>query len=146
MSKSPIFMLSKKDIIEKVKSLNFPENSYIVFGSGPLAILEIREVNDIDILVSKEMYVKLEKFGWKKIYKSQNDESLAYDIFEAYDNWNFGAYSPTLPELLSRAIKIDGVYFASLEDVQKWKTISGRPKDIKDLELIDKYLHKLNGV
>jgi hypothetical protein len=42
--------------------------------------------------------------------------------------------------LLKTANYIDGIPFASLQEVRKWKESSGRPKDIKDLDLIDKYL------
>jgi hypothetical protein len=135
-------MLSKVEVIKKVKSLNFPENSYIVYGSAPFAVFGIREVNDIDLLVSKELYAKLKKSGWEKVYKGPKDEPVTYDIFEAHDTWEFSPYAPTLSELLSRAVKVEDVYFASLEDVRKWKVASGRPKDIKDLVLIDAYLKK----
>jgi hypothetical protein len=37
---------------------------------------------------------------------------------------------------------IDGIPFASLEEVRKWKIASGRPKDIADIKLIDEYLQK----
>lgn len=123
-------MLTKKDVIEKMKSLNLPENAYIVYGSAPFAVLEIREVNDIDLLVSEELYRNLEKSGWKKIYKAPKDEPLTYDIFEAHNTWKFSPYAPTLSELLSRAFKVDGVSFAALEDVRKWKEASGRRRSL----------------
>jgi hypothetical protein len=132
--------MKRKDIISKVKSLHFPNGSYIVFGSGPLAVLGIRGVNDIDLLVSQELYKELAKKGWKKIYKGPKDEPLTHDIFEAHHNWDFSPYAPTLPELLTRAMDIEGIPFASLEDVQKWKEASGRPKDFFDQKLIDNYL------
>jgi hypothetical protein len=134
--------MTKKDIISKMKSLNLPKNSYVVFGSGPLGVAGIREVNDIDLLVSKEIYEKLQKSGWKKIHKGPNDEPIVYDVFEAHDNWNFSSYKPTLDDLLINATEVDGILFASLIDVQKWKTSSGRPKDIIDLKLIKRYIEK----
>lgn len=53
------------DVVAKVKSLQFSAGSYVVFGSGPLAALKIREVNDIDLLVSKELHAELRKAGWE---------------------------------------------------------------------------------
>lgn len=129
----------KQDIISKVKALNLPENSYIVFGSGSLAILGIREVNDIDLLISKELYKELKKKGWKKVYKGPKDKPLTFDVFEAHYHWDFSHYSPTLQELLSRSMEVEGVIFASLEDIEKWKIATGRPKDIADLKLIADY-------
>jgi hypothetical protein len=132
--------MTKVDVIAKVKSLNFPIGSCVVYGSAPFAIHGIRDVNDIDLFVSKELYEELAKKDWKKIYKGPKDEPLTYDIYEAHKTWEFSHYAPTLPELLSRAQIVEDILFASLEDVRHWKESSGRPKDITDLKLIDDYL------
>lgn len=134
--------MTKKDIVTKVKTLHLPKNSYIVFGSCPMAVLGIRKANDIDLLVSPELKKQLKKDGWKELRKNANDIPLVYDVFEAHDNWNFSSYSPTLENLLATAMNIDGVPFASLEEVRKWKACGERPKDIADVKLIDDYLTK----
>lgn len=131
--------MTKEEIVSKVKSLNLPENSYIVFGSGPLAVVGIREVNDVDLLVSKSAHQELKVRGWKELIKGPNDKPLTDDIFEAHDSWNFSSYNPTLDQLLQNAVIVDGVPFASIEDVRKWKSACMRPKDIVDIELIDSY-------
>ena len=131
--------MTKEEIISKVKSLDLPINSYIVFGSCPLTVCGIREAKDIDLLVSKEIYQKLRNSGWKELYKNPRDKPLVHDVFEAHENWNFSSYSPTLEYLLTNAINIDGVLFASINDVLKWKTASGRLKDLTDIKLIELY-------
>jgi hypothetical protein len=128
--------MTKDDVLQKVKSLNLQYGSYIVYGSAPFAILGIREVNDIDLLVSEELYSELQRKGWKRVYKGPKDEPLTFDIFDAHKSWSFSPYAPTLQQLLSRAFEIEGVPFATLEDVKKWKEASERPKDIEDLKLI----------
>jgi len=65
---------------------------------------------------------------------------LTHEIFEAHDTWSFDAYQPTLDELLSRAMIIDDIPFASLRDVILWKQAAGRPKDTRDIKLINEYL------
>lgn len=130
--------MNKEEIIAKVKTLNLPKNSYVVFGSCPLAAAGLREANDIDLFVSKEVLVKLKESGWQELYKSENDKPLVFDVFEAHDNWNFSSYSPTLEHLLSSATIIEEVPFVSLEEVRKWKISSGRPKDLTDVELIER--------
>ena len=134
--------MKKEEIIAKVKTLNLPKGSYVVFGSCPLSAVDIREANDIDLLVSREVFTKLRQIGWQELHKSSNDIPLTHDVFEAHDNWDFSSYSPTLDQLLVNAMVIDGVAFASLEEVRKWKIASGRPKDIADIKLIDEYLLK----
>ncbi len=132
--------MTKKEVISKVKSLNLPKNSYVGFGSGPLAAAGIRDANDIDLLVSKEIYEKFKKSGWKILYKGPKDTPLVFDVFEAHKNWNFSEYKPTLQDLLNNAIEVDGVTFASIADVRKWKVASGRPKHMNDVGLIDSYI------
>ena len=136
--------MTKEKIITKVKTLNLPKGSYVVFGSCPLAVVHIREANDIDLLVSEEVFIKLREAGWQELHKSPHDIPLVHDVFEAHDNWNFSSYrpSPTLSQLLASAKVVDGIPFASLEEVRKWKVASHRPKDIVDIALIDAYLQK----
>lgn len=132
--------MKKEEIITKVQSLHFPENSYIVFGSGPLAVVGLREAQDIDFLVSEELFSQLKNTGWEELDKGGIDRPLVYDCFEAHDNWNFSSYSPTLEKLLSSAFVIEGIPFASLEEVRAWKLASGRLKDTADITLIDQFL------
>lgn len=61
--------MNKNGVVNRMKLLDFPKDSYVVFGSAPFAVLGIREVNDIDLLVSEELYAELEKNGWKKVNK-----------------------------------------------------------------------------
>ena len=135
--------MTKEEIIAKVKTLNLPKNSYVVFGSCPLAVAGIREANDIDLLVSKDIFEKLRKDGWKERYKNPDDIPIVHDVFEAHKSWGFSSSSPTLKHLLSGATIVNNVPFASLEEVRKWKVESTRPKDLIDIELIDTYLANL---
>ena len=134
--------MTKSQILAKLKSLNLPTDAYVVFGSCPLAIAGLREAKDIDLLVSEALFTKLKQSGWTEFYKNSDDIPLVHDVFEAHSNWNFSSYSPTLSHLQKSATVIDGIYFASLEEVRKWKAASGRPKDLADIELIDKALGK----
>lgn len=132
--------MTGKEIIKKVKELNLEPGSYIVFGSCPMALAGIREAGDIDFLANAEVRARFEKEGWKEVDKGPNDKPLTKDDYEIHDHWEFSSYKPTLEHLLASATVVDDVPFASLEEVRKWKQSSGRPKDLKDIELIDAYL------
>lgn len=132
--------MTKDEIVTKVKSLNLPMGSYIVFGSCPMTAAGLREANDIDLLVSEEVFAKLQKAGWQILDKGSNDNPVVSGVFEAHPHWNFSSYKPTLKHLLTSADSIDGIPFASLKEVREWKVSSGRPKDLADIKLIDKYL------
>lgn len=132
--------MTKEDVIAKVKSLNFSHGSYVVYGAALFAVYGVREVRDIDMFVSPELYEQLKKRGWKKIMKGPRDEPLIYDVFEAHNTWEFSPYAPTFEELMYRSVTYTDVTLASIEDICKWKEASGRPKDLADLKLIDAYL------
>ncbi len=125
------------EVITTVKELELPEDSYIVYGSGPLALHKIRDVNDVDMLVTKELKTELKVLGWEEINKGPNDTPAVKGVVEAHDTWSFCDYNPTLDELLSRADIYEGVAFASLEDVLKWKSASpASDKNLRDIEII----------
>ena len=130
------------EIIKKVKNLNLPAGSFVVYGSGPLAILGIREANDIDLLAAEEVFEQLKRIGWSELKKGHNDTPVVYDVFEVHKNWNFSGYNPTLTHLLASAMVVEGVPIASLLEVKKWKLTSTRAKDMADVKLIDAYFDK----
>lgn len=132
--------MTRDEIIKKVKSLNLPKDSYVVFGSGPLAAAGIRETNDIDMLVSPEVFKKLKNDRWKELVKGANDKPLVHEDFEVHSHWNFSPYAPTFKHLLKTATESEGVVFASLDEVRKWKEASGGEKHLADVILIDKFL------
>lgn len=127
-----------------MKTLGLPEGSFVVFGSCPMALADIREANDIDMLVSPKIYDQLRKKGWKVLDKGPKDTPVTYNVFEAHKNWDFSDYSPTLEQLLSTATIVDGIPFASLAEVRKWKSTSDKPKYAEDVRLIDRYFSKKN--
>lgn len=125
------------DVVRVVKKLQFSVGSYIVYGSGPLALHGLRVVNDVDMLVTKELKAKLKTSGWKEVNKGPNDTPVTKGDVEVHDTWSFCDYNPTLDELLGRADYYEGIAFASLTDVLKWKTAShASDKNLKDIEMI----------
>jgi mannose-6-phosphate isomerase-like protein (cupin superfamily) len=132
--------MTKQEIVAKVRELNWPQGSSVVFGAAPMAVAGLREANDIDFLVTPEIFELVKTLGWKKVPKGPGDEPYESGIYEAHANWNFSSYAPTLEHLLKTATVVDGVPFASLVEVRKWKAAWGRPKDLADVALIDKHL------
>lgn len=50
-------------ILDKVKALNLPLGEYVVAGAGILEALNIRETNDIDLAVTKDLHRRLRESG-----------------------------------------------------------------------------------
>ncbi len=134
--------MNKQEIVDKVKELDLPQGSYVVYGAAPMAAAGLRKANDIDFLVTPDLLDELRQRGWKQVNKGPDDKPYELGIFEAHANWDFSTYAPTLNDLLKTATIIDGVPFAHLSEVRKWKLAWGRPKDMADIQLIDTYLSR----
>lgn len=134
--------MTGQEIIEQVKVLNLPADSYVVFGSCPLAVAGIREAKDIDLYVRAEVLERFIQAGWEQVEKGPGDKPHVSGVFEAHATWDFSPYAPTLDHLLQTADVFDGVAFASLEEVRKWKVASGGTKHEADVHLIDDYISK----
>lgn len=134
------------DILKEIKKLKLPEKEFVVVGSAILAIKGIRnakEIDDIDMVVTKQLFNTLKTNGWKSfphIFENKECENLLSGIFEAcreyWDNTdiNFFKNNPDCVE------EFDGIQFQSLKEFYKRKKAWGRPKDAEDLALIESYL------
>jgi hypothetical protein len=119
---------------QRIAELNLSEGSYVVVGSGILGALNIRESNDIDLVVTEDVYQDIKKRGWKQGLWGK-DVVFQQDVFDIANDW----YGEKTADLLRHAQIIDGVPYLSLDDVYEWKKTKGRKKDLRDLELIDEY-------
>lgn len=132
------------DIIQKIKELNLPKNQYVVIGSGILDILGIRKANDIDLSVTKSLHQKLRDTGEWEEFERYGKIFLKKDVFEVNGELNWDKYETTTEEAVKTSLVVDDVPFLNLEETIKFKTASGRKKDLKDIELIKKYYEKSN--
>jgi hypothetical protein len=137
--------MNSKQIIEKVKSLNFPKDQYVVIAGGVLTALGIREAQDIDISVLPELHKKLRESGeWKEETRYSNKLFLLKDDTEINPELSWGEYKTTTREAIQSALTIEDVPFMNLQELKKFKLALGREKDINDIKLIDEYLNKNN--
>ncbi len=134
------------NIVEEVKSLNLPFGEYVIVGSGPMAVRNMRNYKDIDVLVTKDLYQRLSTTnGWKIIILPGllGDREVAKngECEAGIDLW-FGDYKPDTETLIKNAEIIQGIPFLPLEELIKFKKAMGRPKDLADIKLIEQYLSK----
>ncbi len=128
--------------LEQLKKLNLPKDKYVIFGSGPLGVRNIRDTHDLDIIVDEELFDKYKNMpDWEFKNFERGDcfvEMIENSGIEFYKEWGPGDWDT--PQLIEEAEFIDDLPFVKLETVKKWKQISGREKDLKDVQLIEKYL------
>ena len=133
-------MNRNQELFQRVKDLNLPEGEYAIFGSGPMGIRNLREMHDIDIIVSDKLFDEYaKKDGWevKEIYGYRdwlkNDDleiEMGRDWHEGWD----------VEKMIKEADIIDGLPFVELKYLVEWKKFFGREKDLKDVELIEQFL------
>jgi hypothetical protein len=137
--------LNAKDIVVTIKDAGFPADSFIVVGGAVLAIHELRTTPDIDIVCTEELMEELKQKGWAEKNRPGDTPGRTNGIIEAYLNVNSKDVQPTFIELRTRATAIDGIHFASIEDILALKKAYGRPKDLEDIELLRQYREKLEA-
>ncbi len=135
------------DIFSKLKELNFPDGEYVVVG-GAMEAHGIRKANDLDILVTPNLYKKLFKQGWKQCKCDQCLETsrlmLQKDHIDVVPNYMFGNYIGDTNKLIKEADIINGYPFIKLTEFIKFKKELGRIKDFEDIKLMKRYL-KIKG-
>jgi len=137
------------NIFDEVKKLNFPPDKYVVVGSGPMAALGLKEPNDIDLVITLDLFKECKKNGWEVkqwTYPNTSGEYLQKENVELYLDVNYGDFNPTFEELFKRSEIINGVRFASLQDTLNFKkaylTNIKKEKHIRDIAIIEGYLRK----
>lgn len=127
------------DLFLKVKNLKLPAGKYAIFGSGPIAIRGLRECKDVDIIVTRDVFIDCKtKPDWQVKKLDENTEYLDNDGIELWDRWGPGEWD--VNKLIQEAEIIDGLPFVKLDEVLRWKEMNGRSKDLKDVKIIKKYL------
>ncbi|MDB5260654.1 MAG: hypothetical protein JWN37_885 [Candidatus Nomurabacteria bacterium] len=134
------------DIFTLIKSLNFPPDKYVVIGGAAMAGRKIKETTDIDILVSQDLLEELKKKPeWHyhpRIIPTEpsglvNNEGTV-ELYPTIGGTNKG-----FEEVRKDSEMIQGIPFATLSHVVEIKKIYSRNKDLKDIEIIKKYLSGL---
>ena len=120
--------MNKQEFVERLLELNLPRDSFCVFSGGSLLLQGVRDkTNDVDIAITKDLANKIGLYDMEKdeygMYLLQSDVQCN-DNFEELDK-----------------VEVDGFWCESLESVLEFKKRLKRPKDLADIELIEKCLN-----
>lgn len=137
MSEKLKLFLKEFDELNKKFNLWIEAWNYAICGSWPLAVRWIKDLNDLDVLVTQDIINKLR----------ENYLSFYIEPKNLYDIWNIELWcwildNITLNRYIQEAENIDWYYYISLDNTIELKEKLWREKDIKDLELINNYLSK----
>ena len=122
-------------LLEDFSKLNIPDGQYLIYGSAPLGVRGIRKIHDLDVVVADRLYQKLlQKYPETKDEKKRHIKLGDIELIPVSSS-----LIKNFQEAHSRADKIRGHKFVCLDDLAAWKKKMGRPKDFRDIRLIEKY-------
>lgn len=132
-------------IFTKLKELNLSLGQYVVVGSGLLAALGIREANDLDIAVTKELFKKLTDSNKFQAETKYGRPFLTAPLVEIIGQLDWSHYQTKVKEAIRTAYLVNGYPFLNFEETIKFKKALGREKDFRDIKLLEDYLDELDN-
>ena len=119
--------MKRQEFIKKLEAFGFPKTEYVILSGGSLLLRGLREETaDYDLSVTDELAAKLDLENCPK------DNKGCFVPYEDVQMKN---------DMSRRSFEvIDGFQCESLESVLALKRKLLRPKDIRDIEVIEKYL------
>ena len=135
------------DVKSRLDEIGLNPDSAIVIGSGILGALHIRDIHDIDLVVTEEAYGRLVQDSRFKKTETHGREILTYGVYEIGINWAVMGKSWDFASLSEHSTVIDGVRYIDISfllDVKRSWTAEGdvRQKDLDDIQLIEDYIKK----
>lgn len=126
---------------DRIKALKLDKNDYVVIGGAVLDSLGIRETNDVDLVVSKTTYNRLNKDMWKEYIQDDGKRVLSKNGYKIMTHW----LGRTLKDLQKHSFIASGIPVMDLDDLISCKAQLGRKKDIRDIASIHKYMASLQS-
>jgi ADP-ribose pyrophosphatase YjhB (NUDIX family) len=126
-------------LLKELDNLGLPRDQFAITSSGPLGVRGIRPSKDIDIVASESLWNELSN-KYQAEHLEFND-SIKIGNIEILGNFQ-GEQIHSTEDQIAKADIIDGYQYVNLEMIKDFKKLLGREKDLKDIELIEKFLSK----
>lgn len=133
------------DIFKKIDELRLPKGKYALFGSAIMAIRNIREARDLDVLVTKGVYDQLKQEGWSERKVKEGVVILEKDGVDVSCDASCNGYKPNTEELITSAEMINNLPFVKIEELIKFKLAKNTDRDLNDVKQIEDYLKLRNS-
>ena len=133
--------MNKQELLNEIQKLPFSNTDFIIVGGGALAIRNLRNTNDIDIVVTPKLFEKLQTSNeWSYKVRPNGKPKLYKGFIEIYLDVNTADFQISTTWLFENADIFDQIQFIDLHTLMKLKQSYGREKDLHDIELIQIYL------
>ena len=117
-------------------ALGLPRDQYAVFGSGPLAVRNLRPAGDLDLIVLPTLWTHLA--ARYPVTQKGALQHIALGNIEIWPDWHSAA--GPVAALIADADLIGGYRFVTVARTLAWKRALARPKDLADVALIEHHL------
>ena len=124
-------MLNRSDIIRIMSSLELDGSMYTISFGAALVLHGVRrDTRDIDISAKRDLILSLKNAGHDYTVLSDGRGKIEIgNEIEMYETDTLGSF-----------VLIDGLPVLTLAEILKAKSAKGREKDLRDIELIEKYI------
>lgn len=121
--------------IAELRRWAWPTDEYVVFGSGPLHVHGIRTADDVDVVVTQARWARLVGAGHEPVSHRPGVLQLQLGPVEVLSGW--WPYVGEPEEIVAAGELVDGIPFAPLDLVLRWKRRCDRAKDLHDVRLLE---------
>lgn len=133
--------MNKEELLNEIQKLEFPNTDFIIVGGSALAIRNLRETSDLDIVVTPKLFEKLKNDNkWSYKIHPNGKPKLYKDFIEVYLDVNTDDFQRSTSQLFEHADIFNQIQFIDLQKLMQLKQSYGREKDLHDIELIQTYL------
>ena len=132
-------------LFDTLRALDLPMGDYAVFGSGPLIVRGVVDAdNDLDVVSRGDAWDRARLLGEIVTLPEHGVDvaSFADGAVTVGESWAYGDID--IDEVIDTAETIDGLPFARLEFVVRYKQAAGRPKDLEHLRLLARSRYALS--
>jgi hypothetical protein len=128
--------MTLKEVHAKVSALELPLHDYVLFGSLPLLAHGLVEsVNDIDILAKGLAWNHAQTLAKAEVAPMGEWRVNLGDV-EIYNAW----LGMDVDAIINRAVFVNSLPYADLQDVLEFKQKLNRPKDAEHIRRIEIFL------
>lgn len=129
-----------------LSDLGLSSSNSIIIGSGILGALGIRKSNDVDVVTTEAIYDVLKSDRQFQV-SDNHGEVLVKEPLEVRTSWHVLDKDYRYEDFLPYSVIIQGIRYITPEFLLKakksWVNDNPRPKDIEDIDLLEKYLGRL---
>jgi hypothetical protein len=131
--------MNRDQVLAELQALKLTSGQYVVVGGAALAIRDIRDTEDIDLVVTPQLFDELAARGWQPKARPSGKPGLKFARAEAYLDVNCEAFGQSTSWLLEHAERVHDTLLVDLPTLAQFKAGYGRDKDVRDLQLISEH-------